>query len=281
MNYRAYIELIRVPNSILSGIGAVFSILVFSYYYLKPLETVIGFLTGFLLTASSMIINDIVDLEVDKMNKPWKPIPRGDVNPEEARIASFILAITGNALNTLLGTRAIIVTLVYTAIGIGYSYTRRYTWSHALVALSTTGPIVYGYIVAGAKPDDLSFTILFATTMFTVNLAREFLKAIQDIQGDKTRGYKTIATTLGAERASKAMLTTGIIAIVIAITTIILEVSNLYRALITTAAIVYIHSIIKAYKHRAETEKLEKYRKRTLGAMFIGIIALLLSKTPF
>ncbi|MEM4717390.1 MAG: geranylgeranylglycerol-phosphate geranylgeranyltransferase [Desulfurococcaceae archaeon] len=280
MKHRAYIELIRVPNSVLSGVGAIFSILVFSDYQLRPLEIVVGFLTGFLLTSSSMIINDVVDLEVDKMNKPWKPIPRGDVNPGEAKITSLILALIGNTLNTLLGPRALIVALTYTIIGIGYSYTRRHAWSHFLVALSTTGPIVYGYIVAGVNPHDLSFTTLFAATMFTVNLAREFLKAIQDVQGDKTRGYKTIATTIGPEKASIAMLTVGITAVTLALATITLTMSNLYKALIAIAALVYIHSIVKAYRHRADIERLEKYRRRTLGAMFIGIIALLLFKTP-
>lgn len=280
MRLRGLIETMRLPNSVLSGIGAVFSILVFTSYNPKVLALLIGFLTGFLLTASSMIINDVVDLEVDRVNKPWKPIPRGDITPGFAKQVSLSLVVAGISVNIILGVVAVIVALAYALIGIGYSYMRRYTWSHMLVALSTTGPIVYGYTVSGSSPEDLLFAVLFAATMFTVNLAREFLKAIQDIQGDKARGYKTIATIYGVEKASKIMITTAVIAVSIALSTTTLPLSNTYRVLITTAAGAYMYSMIKAYKYKAKPDKLESPRKTTLIAMTIGTLSILAAKLP-
>ncbi|MEM2093550.1 MAG: UbiA family prenyltransferase, partial [Candidatus Bathyarchaeia archaeon] len=43
-----------------------------------------GFLTGFLLTAASMVVNDYYDREIDAINEPTRPIPSGLIKPEEA-----------------------------------------------------------------------------------------------------------------------------------------------------------------------------------------------------
>ena len=39
-----------------------------------------GFITGFAISGYSMIINDIYDLEIDKINQPKRPLPQGSVS---------------------------------------------------------------------------------------------------------------------------------------------------------------------------------------------------------
>ena len=46
----------------------------------------LGVVTAFSLTAASMVINDYYDREIDAINEPNRPIPRGSVKPKEALV---------------------------------------------------------------------------------------------------------------------------------------------------------------------------------------------------
>ena len=59
------------------------------------LNLAFGFLTGFMLTAASMVINDYYDREIDAVNEPKRPIPSGAVRPGEALAFAFLLTTLG------------------------------------------------------------------------------------------------------------------------------------------------------------------------------------------
>lgn len=278
MAVRGYLDLVRLPNSLLSGIGASLSVLVYSGYRVDAALLLLGFTTGFALTAASMAVNDVVDSRVDSINKPWKPIPRGAATARGAVLLASVMVAIALALNATHSQAALITALAYCAIGLSYSFLRKHCWSHALVAVSTTGPVVYGYVVTGYPQGELHFTVLFSTVVFLVTLGREFLKAIQDYEGDMAQGYKTLATTLGLEKASKAMVLTGLAGSALAVYTTTLSVGLAYKAVIALAAVAYAHGVVSAHRKRLDKGSLEKSRKTTLVSMFIGILAFWLSK---
>lgn len=278
MVLKAYIELIRPPNSVLSGIGAAFSVLVYRKYVADYNLLVAGFLTGFLLTGASMTVNDLVDLEVDKVNKPWKPLPRGDAVAETSLALAMSMVAIAIAVNAMIGVHALAVSTAYCVLGISYSFLRKYWWSHFLVAFSATGPVAYGYVLAGLPPQDLYFTVMFSAVIVLVNLGRELLKAVQDVEGDSKHGYKTVATVFGVEKASKVMLATGLAGSLLGIYTATLSAGPAYKALITVAAVLYAYSVVKAYRNTSSKVVLERSRKRTLVTMFVGMVAFWLSK---
>lgn len=281
VNPKPYLTMLRPVNSILSAIGAVFAVLVYGCYSVDdPFLITCAFITGFTLTGAAMLVNDIVDLEVDRVNKPWKPLPSGKASPKVALRLAVILFTTGVICNLLASPQLVIVAAVYGVIGIGYSFLRRHWWSSILVAISTTGPIVYGYVAMNTPTSDKFFTSMFITTIFLVTLGREILKSIQDYKGDLEKGYKTIATVHGLNTAKKAMLAVGLGGVTIGLSTALIPgVSTAYKAVITLAATIYTHSIVKSY-HKTKPEDLEKYRKKTLQAMTMGTLAFWLSKIP-
>lgn len=283
MRLKAYIEVIRLPNALLSGLGAVLSMLVYFNYSvnssLLPLLAT-AFVTGFLLTGSCMAVNDVVDLEVDRVNKPWKPLPRGDISRRATIALAAGMAITPLVLNLVFGVAQFVVATLYATVGISYSFLRRHWWSHFLVALSTTGPIVYSYVVAGLPPDDLSFTALFSLTIVVVTLGREFLKAIQDVEGDSIHGYRTVATVLGTEGASKLALAVSIVSSLLGAITAAFRSSMLYRFLIIVASTLYLYFMLNALRLPGDKKRLESARRKTLHAMTVGMMAFWVSKFP-
>ena len=279
MGFRDYLSIIRPINCFMTGVGAVFAIMVYEQTITPSMvKVIVGFLTGFLGCAAPMLINDYVDRHVDAINKPWKPIPSGKVDAEKVLLLSIVFLITPILINLVLGIEAFIVASLYILIGYFYSFLRKQWWSHGIVAFSTTGPVIYGYVVAGAPQNRLLFTILFASTMFTVTLGREIVKAIMDIEGDKKYGYITIPTKYGVEKSVKTILLAAIIGSTLGILAGIIGGANtLYLALITLAAAIYIVEAIRAYKYKDIKEELEKARKNMLKAMMIGLLAFWLS----
>jgi len=53
----------------------------------------VGSFCASLLNGASNIINQVYDLEIDKINKPNRPLPRGEVSEKKAKIISYIFYI--------------------------------------------------------------------------------------------------------------------------------------------------------------------------------------------
>ncbi len=279
MGFRDYLSIIRPINCFMTGVGAVFAIMVYEQTIMPSMvKIIVGFLTGFLGCAAPMLINDYIDRRVDAINKPWKPIPSGKVNAEKSLFLSIVFLIIPILINLILGIEAFLTASLYILIGYFYSFLRKHWWSHGIVALSTTAPVVYGYVVAGAPQNKLLFTILFASTMFTVTLGREIVKAIMDIEGDKEYGYITIPIKYGIEKSVKIILLTAIIGPTLGILAGVIGGANiLYLILIILAATIYVVEVNRVYKYKDIKEELEKTRKNMLKAMMIGLLAFWLS----
>ncbi len=276
---RELLWMTRPLNSAMTGLGVVFALLVYSGYGLPRISLImIGFLTGFLASASSMLVNDYVDRGVDAVNKPYKPIPSGRVDPQTALWLSITALIIAVAINVFASLPALATASIYAVVGYAYSFMRRYWWSHFLVSFSTTGPIVYGYILSGSPTSKLLFTILFSATIFLINTGREVLKAIMDVEGDRRYGYSTIPIRFGVENAGRAMILIGLTGSILGIVAGILGCAGPgYLILIILAALVYMHGLYRAYRRITDRGVLEWSRRTTIYGMLIGLLAFLAS----
>jgi geranylgeranylglycerol-phosphate geranylgeranyltransferase len=273
--------MIRPLNSFMSGLGVVFSLLVFNSYRLDQhvlLLAVLGFATGFTATAASMLVNDIVDVEVDRVNKPWKPLPSGQASVKAAWLITLAFSATSIIVNIIAGPSLVLVTIVYLTMGLLYNFLRKHWWSQFMVSASTTGPIVYGYVASGLPREALGFTILFTLTIFIVNTGREVLKAVQDIEGDKALGYETIPLKTGIPAAIKILKACGILG---PLTGVLGGASILYLTLILIAGYLYSSSLFKTCRNPGDKQVLEDSRRNTLKAMLLGLVAFWTSRIGF
>jgi geranylgeranylglycerol-phosphate geranylgeranyltransferase len=166
-----------------------------------------GFITGFMLTAASMAINDYYDREIDAVNEPNRPVPSGLIRPEEALAFSLVPTIIGfatayltNAVYPLCLLTAIVawaVFVVYTTVG-----KRSGLPGNFLVSACVSIPLVYGSI---AISNEVKLNVLiFAFMAFLSDTGREITKGIVDIQGDRTQNVKTVAVRYGKKTAAVA-----------------------------------------------------------------------------
>lgn len=98
---RAWLELLRLPNLATAWADILMGFLVThaSFQPLPVLLLLVGASSGFYL--AGMVFNDLFDLEVDRRERPGRPIPSGRITPIAARRGAILLLATGLALSWL------------------------------------------------------------------------------------------------------------------------------------------------------------------------------------
>lgn len=164
-------------------------------------ELVYAVFAGLLLCAGGNVINDFFDAEIDRVNRPERPIPSGHITPNSALYYYLVLSVIGLAL-------ALLVSLPFFALALfNFAVFTFYPWflkripfvkNLAVAWLGAVSFLAAGFIVNVSI--NTALQVLVATS-FVVVVAREILKDIEDVKGDTLVGLKTLPAVVGKERA--------------------------------------------------------------------------------
>ncbi len=201
----AVLEMSRPLNSAMTAFAVIVSLAIATGGSLEPLsphEILAVYLAGFMATATVMIVNDVVDAEIDAVNAPQRPIPSGRISREDALRAAAAISLLGAAAALIEGPLTAAAYAFVTAAGILYNVWGKKTGlpGNLMVAGLTASPFIYAGLLTGR------ITPLLATLtalVFLSVLAREIVKGIADVEGDRRAGVKTLAVTLGPLKAAR------------------------------------------------------------------------------
>ena len=148
----------------------------------------------FFLLCFANVHNDIVDFNIDKINRPDRPLPSGKISLKTAYIIMFA------CLFLALGFGFELLWLFAVVAGLCFVYNRFLKGlplvGNFIVALLTTTPIVIPVLRIGFPQPELLNLMFFA---FTLTLAREITKDVEDMEGDRAMGLRTIPVLLGVK----------------------------------------------------------------------------------
>lgn len=173
------------------------------------INIILGVVTYFFIAGSGMVVNDIYDIEIDKINKPNRPIPRGSLTLKQAKLLYFLYLIIGLAFALIhsimfnLGILNILIAALFGFIGWLYAYWGKKSGfpGNVIVSISFSIGLIYGAILNNSTiPNYIYF---FFLTSFFLLLSREIIKGCEDIEGDKKEGVKTLAIIIGIKSATR------------------------------------------------------------------------------
>uniref|UniRef100_A0A7C3WWE7 MFS transporter n=1 Tax=Thermofilum pendens TaxID=2269 RepID=A0A7C3WWE7_THEPE len=155
------------------------------------------------------VVNDYFDISVDRVNKPWRPLAKGVVKPQESLALGFLLATLGILLSAFVSLFCALVAAAAVFILFLYSWRLKRSGlpGNLAVAFLSALSIIYGGLASPNPPASL----LPALYAFVVILGRELAKGLEDVQGDAAAGIRTVAVVHGpraAVLASAAVLLT-------------------------------------------------------------------------
>ena len=150
------------------------------------------------------ILNQYCDVEIDKINRPYRPIPSGKIKPKNALILSLFLFILSLILASLVNFQLLALTILGIFLGIIYSV-KPFRFKDLFVICNIFIASGYGAInfLAGwvvYKPilqAPISFIIFFCLFDIFANMTKDY----RDVEGDLKFGTKTLPVILGKDRA--------------------------------------------------------------------------------
>jgi geranylgeranylglycerol-phosphate geranylgeranyltransferase len=273
----AYIELSRPKNALMSILGALTGWVNSTSVY--DARLILTCLIPPLVLIAGNAINDYYDAEIDAINKPYRPIPSGRISKREALNIYIALSFFGIALSIFLGFIEFLIVAAFSSSWYTYARWLKRTGvpGNALVSLGVAFTLIFGSLAAGNLT---SKVIIFSSVAFTSNLIREFVKAIEDLPGDRAYGVRTIAVRIGVKKTGILIFSLSLVTVVLTILPIIFGLTGiLYLSLsaIISLSILMVASAIcikgKLEERARETSSLIK------ASMSLGLLGMLLD--PF
>ncbi len=156
-------------------------------------------LSAGLITAAGNTFNDRIDIDIDRINRPARPLPAGLISPVAASFMAALLSLTGLVLALLVSRIHAIVALLVVATLILYSLRLKRTplWGNLAVASMAAVVFPYGAMAAGT----FGRSWIPAGLAFLFHVGREIIKDIEDITGDRAGRAGTLPVRCGTAAA--------------------------------------------------------------------------------
>ncbi len=249
------------------------------------------------IAAGGYIINDIYDIETDIVNKPEKVIINKYITEKSALTLFIILNVigvgTGFYLSNGIGKSGFFVIFIIASALL-------YIYSSYLKQMLLVGNIIVSLVVslsilligifellpaiteANRVVQITFFKIIldYAIFAFIINLIRELVKDIEDIDGDYKAGMQTLPIVLGRERANKIVFVLSLIPLFSVIYYVITYLFKQqlvvgYFLVLVIAPLIYISIKLFSAEQKAQYKHISLVLKLV---MLTGMLSLLLYK---
>ena len=279
MKLRAVTDLARLKASIITGMTVILG-MVAVITRIPLLDRILfGFGVGFILSSSTNTINDILDLELDRIEKPNRPLPRKDITKNEAWgifiIESFVAYICG----LMLGLPAFILTVLVSIISILYSFGLKnvLVFKNTLTAFGVASAFLVGAL--GTQQELPTSVFLFFLLIFISVVAFEIHKDIADIEGDSQLGKRTVPTVVGLQKSAYIAVFLYIIGFILFQGILLASKSTLILILwiIDILGIIGGFYILLPLIKDQNPVKIHQTRKRTMALFAILVIAVIIN----
>lgn len=192
-----YLEILRL-STVIMAVGTVFLMMLISGNF--TLDALLAAGVVFTITGAGNVINDYFDYRIDIINKPKRSIPSGRISRIKARNYALLLFMVGCAAALLIDFLMGMITFLVSVSLFYYSYAlkRKVLIGNICVAFINGVCFVFGGLVV----DMVLLSVYFGICAFLVTMAREIVKDIEDIKGDKKEGAITLPIRYGTKNSS-------------------------------------------------------------------------------
>jgi geranylgeranylglycerol-phosphate geranylgeranyltransferase len=234
-------------------------------------------LTGALTVSAGNVINDYFDINIDKVNRPHRVLPKGELTLREALVSYIFLFFVSLLLSIFISLIALLEVFFASALLFLYSYKiKKIPLLGNFVVAFLTG---FAFIYGGMAVDNSKAAIIPALFALLINFIREIVKDMEDIEGDKQQGINSYPAIRGFKKAKMIIV---FITSVLIILTAFPFINELYAIeyfiivmVIVNPLLVY---IVKSLFDDDSTKNLNKLSNLLKLNMVIGLTAIFLGK---
>jgi geranylgeranylglycerol-phosphate geranylgeranyltransferase len=272
---KAICLILRPINFIITFFAVIISGSIYSSGGRLELKIILAAFAMAFACSAGNIINDIYDLEIDKINKPKRVLPEQILSITNAKLLYFLFFSAALILGALNGMFSFAFILFVEVVIFLYSDTLKkiVLIGNVVVAMLTASALIYGTLIAG----NLSAGLIPAIFAFFVNFIRELIKDMEDLEGDTLYSIITFPIKYGMINASRLIY--GLIITVIIITALPFYL-NIYKVEYFIIIMVIVNPIfvyvIKLMQESKDKNNLNKASSLIKLNMVFGLLAILL-----
>ena len=288
-----WVQMFRAGNCLTGFVGVFLGSILSLDGFPQGEEAIITFLLAlsvYSFMASWNALNDYVDIEIDKLNRPDRPLPDGRISTTTAMIAISLMmllsfsSLVGAALyassmpeefsewypTIVIWFLAIFLLVNYESIG-PYTLGLKEKGLPGNLAISLSVGLVVLFGAAGVfDPWNLkAITLFLIGTLF--NFAREIIKDVEDMEGDE--GRNTYVMRVGAEKARLTAWVLLLLTLIVIITPFVLEIFPVYHLILVSPSLFVLLTVKKNIVLAEDTVA----SKRIKISMILAIFGLLTS----
>lgn len=228
-------------------------------------------LAAALFTAGGNALNDLFDVETDRVNHPDRPLVTGALTVGQARAFALGVFLAAAVFGALASLPALGVVLLNAAL--------MYAYEARLKKRGFSGNVVIAYLVGSlflfagvavyrGDASPLVRTSLLALLAFLTTVGREVTKDIEDMAGDVDRN--TLPQRIGAKAAGRVAAAALVAGVAFSAVPWALGVLHLpYAVIVIPADGMFIYAALHSAANPAQSQRVTKY------AMVVALIAFL------
>jgi len=268
-------------------------------YFLFPIITLNSTLNGIeffalsfsilCVTASGNIINDIFDVDSDRINNRKRPLATGGISLKSAYILYSLLIVIAICLASFVSYKTNTWWLLFIEIATIYAL---YLYAKRLKGIAIIGNVLVSSLVSlsflivvlielPVQLDHISLNwiLFYGIFAFWTNLNREIIKDLQDIKGDYFKKYNTLPIILGRSRTNTVLFFSTsllIIAIVVGVKNYLLPPTSTFIYFIFGACfpMVFVAYQIFKLQEKVKYARLSIIYKLVMLAGLLSMVAL-------
>ncbi len=189
-----YVQLARPLNGIIAFISAWLGGMFASggkFLIISDVNLIFVSIAALLMLSAGNAINDYCDYNIDRINKPNRPLPSGRIGRKNAMAFAIILICISIGLGAIINIYALCISILVSGMLVCYAFWLKRTPIYGNLAVSTLTGITF--ISGGVAIGSIQGTIIPAIFAFLFTAAREIVKDLEDTEGDLKYQANTLA----------------------------------------------------------------------------------------
>lgn len=270
MKIKPYFKLTRFQNNLITFISVLMGGFIGGISSWGKL--LLSALSASLISAGGYVLNDYFDLEIDKINRPLRILPRGDLSPKKALFFSISLFVIGFILSFFLRPVSIGIALVAIIFLFLYSVKlkREFLIGNVTVSIISALTFIYG----GVFSKDPEISLIPAILAFLFHLGRELIKDMEDVEGDQTLRSETFPIAYGIRNSQFLASAIFLVLIILTIFPYKLKIFSIYYLILVLMMDFVLFYIVISLWNNPSKENLGSLSRLLKFEMLLGLLAI-------
>lgn len=271
----AIIKIVRPLNILITFLVVIVAAFICSNEKTLTEKILLAAISASFIAASGNIVNDIFDYNIDLINRSNRPLPAREMTINFAIFLYLFFTCLGLIFAQQVSWESFFIAVFVSLILLLYSFLLKQIPLLGNIAVSVCTALAFIY--GGVAVNSWEASIIPAIFAFLINLIREIIKDIEDIEGDEKNNVITFPSKFGIQKTKNVL--TFIIIILIGFTfyPFIKEIYSIeYFIIILLTVDLLLVYFIREIKSNMFIYKISTISKLLKLSMIFGLIAIFL-----